>query len=110
MSREKKPDDLARETAAPPPEPLGTRRVATGTVKWWRAAKGHGVFATSATAPWDIWCHFSAVDGAAGFVMLEPGERVSVEYIRLDQESFKYVAERVRRIDHLVASEPDSDA
>ena len=93
----KRPDDIARDTAPIPNEPLGTQRVARGTVKWWRDAKGYGVIATPSTEPWDIWCHFSVVDGD-GFRTLATGEEVEVEYIRLDQESFKYVARRVRRL------------
>jgi len=34
-----------------------------------------------------------------GFRSLEPGQRVDVEYVRMDQESFRYVATRVRRLD-----------
>ena len=98
MTREKRPDEIAREHAPVPTEPMGTARVAIGTVKWWRDAKGYGVIATDSTAPWDIWCHFSVVEGT-GFRTLQTGQDVEVEYIRLDQESFKYVARRVRRID-----------
>jgi len=59
---EKRADDVARELAPEPTEPLGTRRTTTGTVKYWRDAKGHGVIVSEATAPWDIWCHFSAIE------------------------------------------------
>ena len=135
MRREKRPDERAREAAAVPAEPRGTRRTTIGTVKWFRDNKGHGVIATDETAPWDIWFHYSSID-AKGFVRLssgervpieynekgdlllpsgerisgahnlEPsesrtpraGERVEVEYDRADQESFKYVAHRVRRL------------
>ena len=68
-------------------------------MKWWRGAKGYGVIATAATAPWDIWCHYSAVEGD-GFRTLQPGQEAEVEYIRFDQESFKYIARRVRVIAH----------
>jgi len=94
----KRPDDIARESAPMPSEPLGTLDTSRGQVKWWRDAKGYGVIATASTAPWDIWCHFSAIEGE-GFRMLQPGQEVEVEYIRLDQESFKYIARRVRAID-----------
>lgn len=93
----KGPDDIARESAPPPGEPLGTQRKSRGRVKWWRDVKGYGVIATDATAPWDIWCSFSVVEGE-GFRTLQPGQEVEVEYIRLDQESFKYIARRVRSI------------
>jgi cold shock protein len=85
----KRPDDIAREVAPMPTEPLGTEHVSRGTVKWWRDAKGYGAIATDATAPWDIWCHFSAVE-ADGLKTLHPGQEVEVEYFRFDQESFKY--------------------
>ncbi|HYN06377.1 MAG TPA: cold shock domain-containing protein [Vicinamibacterales bacterium] len=47
--------------------------------------------------PWDVWCHFSAIEGD-GFRTLTAGERVEVEYVRANQESFKYLAVRVRRL------------
>lgn len=93
MPREPHPDDLAREAAGEPPEPLYTKAAAEGTVKWWRDAKGYGAIACSATAPWDIWCHFSALE-MSGFRAVAPGDRVWVEYYRANQESFRYVAER----------------
>src|SRR5262245_25750377 len=96
MTREKRPDDLAREAAPEPREPIGTPRAGTGIVKWWRDTKGYGVIACSQTAPWDIWCHFSAIEGE-GFRSLETDESVDVEYHRFDRESFKYVATKVRR-------------
>ena len=92
------PHDLARQAAGAPPEPLGTRASTTGVVKRWRDDKGHGVIAAAATAPWDIWCHFSAVD-TPGFKALAPGQRVHVEYVRADQESFRYVAQRAKPLD-----------
>ena len=94
----KRPDDLARESAGAPPEAIGTRAETTGVVKYWRDNKGYGAIASEATAPWDIWCHFSQID-APGFRSLVAGDRVAVSYRRADQESFRYVAERVRRIE-----------
>jgi CspA family cold shock protein len=98
MDREPPPDVLARQAAAEPSEPLYTMRTAEGTVKRWRDEKGTGVIACAATAPWDIWCHFSALE-MPGYKSLAPGERVEVEYVRANRESFRYVAERVRRLD-----------
>jgi cold shock protein len=100
MDRDPPPDVLARAAAGDPPDPpdpLGTIRTAEGTVTRWRDEKGHGVIASAATAPWDIWCHFSALE-MPGFKALTPGERVEVEYCRADQESFRYVARRVSRL------------
>ena len=136
MMREKRPDEIARESAPEPSEPLGTRLTTVGTVKYWRDDKGHGVISSDATAPWDIWCHFSAIEQTgvvatlrsgervdvtfdengrpflatgepfvgviqgSGFRSLKAGERVDVVYYRANQESFRYVARRVRRVDH----------
>ncbi len=99
MHRPKRPDDLAREAAGVPPQPLGSIATTTGTVKYWREEKGYGVIASDATAPWDIWCHFARIVDMPGFRSLEPGQRVDVEYPRIDQESFRFVATRVRRLD-----------
>jgi cold shock protein len=80
-----------------PSEPLGTEHASRGTVKWWRDEKGYGVIAAAATAPWDIWCHFSAID-TDGYRSLQRGEEVEVEYMRFDQDTFKYIARRVRSV------------
>ena len=96
MDRLKRPDEIAREVAGDPPEPLGTIAVTVGTVKYWRDAKGHGVIASDATAPWDIWCHFGQIDDVTGYRAFEAGQRVEVEYVRVNQESFRYRASRAR--------------
>jgi cold shock CspA family protein len=95
MPREPRPDDLARAAAGEPPDPLGTEADTLGVVKYWRDDKGYGAIASEATAPWDIWCSFSAIE-MKGFKALIPGERVAVHYYRADQESFRYIAQRVR--------------
>jgi cold shock protein len=99
MTIGKRPDKIAREAASQPTEPIGTEDATIGTVKWWRDAKGYGAIATEKTAPWDIWCHFGRIQ-EEGFRSLTPGDRVHVEYVRTDQESFKYVALSVRRLPH----------
>lgn len=99
----KRADKITREGTPPPPEPLGTQSTTRGTAKWWRPEKGYGAIATAKTAPWDIWCHFSHVEGP-GFRELVPGEAVEVDYVRVDQESFKYVASAVRRLSTEVES------
>ena len=98
MARVPRPDDLARAAAGEPTEPLNTTADGVGTVKYWRDDKGYGVIACAATAPWDIWCHFSAID-APGFRALAAGQPVAVHYVRVDQESFRYRALRVRLSD-----------
>jgi cold shock protein len=97
MNIGKRPDKIARESAAPPGEPIGTENATIGKVKWWSDAKGYGAIETDQTGLWDIWCHFGAIVGS-GFRTLEPGETVYVEYVRFDQESFKYIARSVRRL------------
>jgi cold shock protein len=97
MDRLPGPDDVARAAAGEPPDGLYTRAAAEGTVKWWRSEKGTGAIACDATAPWDIWGHFSAIE-MAGFKTLTPGEAVYVEYHRANQDSFRYVADRIVRL------------
>ena len=89
--------DILRDNRPSPSEPIGTLRVSVGTVKWWRDAKGYGVITVKEIAPWDVWCHFSAI-GGEGFRTLIQGEPVEVEYYRADQDSFKFVARSVRRL------------
>ena len=101
----KRPDKVVREAAPVPQEPIGTQDRTTGAVKWWDEMRGYGAIETAKTGPWDIWCHFSHID-ASGYRTLAPGQRVEVEFMRVDQESFKYVAQRVRAID---ASDPGTD-
>lgn len=93
----KRRDKIIRESAPAPLEPIGTARTTRGTVNWWDRARGYGAIASEATAPWDIWCHFSHIEGS-GYRELIPGEPVEVEYVRGDRESFKYVATAVRRL------------
>jgi cold shock CspA family protein len=67
-------------------------------VKFWRIDKGHGAICCDHLDPWDIWFHFSAIDTDSHPRSLAVGERVEVQYMRVDQDSFKYVARRVRRL------------
>ena len=80
MTREKRPDEIARELAPEPTEPLGTRLTTIGRAF---SPTGQQVFGYIQTS---------------GPTFLKAGERVEVVYYRADQESFKYVARRVRRI------------
>jgi CspA family cold shock protein len=93
----KRADKVVRESALPHLEPIGTESTTRGVAKWWESAKGYGAIATEKTAPWDIWCHFSHIQGT-GYRELIPGETVEVDYFRADQDSFKYVASAVRRL------------
>jgi CspA family cold shock protein len=89
--------DVLSQLIPQPSEPLYTQRTSFGIVKFWRDDKGYGVIESADTAPWDIWSHFSAID-ATGFKSLTVGERVEVTYHRANQDSYRYVAERVRRV------------
>lgn len=95
------PTDRLRAEAPEPAEPFGTMRRSRGTVKWWRDAKGYGVISVPEIAPWDIWCHFSALEAglvnAEGIRSLTQGEAVDVEYYRASQDSFRYAARSVQR-------------
>ena len=89
--------DVLSQLIPEPSEPLYTRRTSIGIVKFWRDDKGYGVIEAVDTAPWDIWSSFSAIE-AIGFKSLTVGERVEVTYHRANQESYRYVADRVRRV------------
>jgi cold shock CspA family protein len=89
--------DVLSQLIPEPSEPPGTQRTSIGIVKMWRDDKGYGVIESTDTAPWDIWSHFAAIEGT-GFKSLTVGERVEVTYYRAKQESYRYVAERVRRL------------
>jgi len=89
--------DVLSQFIPEPSEPLYTQRTSIGIVKFWRDDKGYGVIEAVDTAPWDIWSSFSAIE-AAGFKSLTVGERVEVTYHRANQDSYRYIAERVRRL------------
>jgi len=94
---ERRADEIVRENSPSPPEAFGTPGSAMGIVKWWSNAKGYGAIAVDKLAPWDVWCHFSHIQ-AEGYRSLTAGELVEVEYYRVDQDSFKFVARLVRRV------------
>ena len=96
MDKGKRPEKVRREAASDPTEPLGTLATAQGVVKWWRNGKGYGAIGCDHLDPWDIWCHFSNIEDTGRFRALNPGDRVEVEYMRVNRESFKYVARLVR--------------
>lgn len=88
--------DVLGQLIPDPPEPMGTQRTSIGLVRLWRDDKGYGVIESADTAPWDIWAHFSFIEGT-GFKTLTVGEQVEVTYHRAKQDSYRYVAIRVRR-------------
>jgi len=96
LDKGKRPDKLVRENSPVPHDLIGSEGAGTGIVKWWSNAKGYGAIGVEALTPWDVWCHFSNIEGD-GYRSLVPGEAVEVVYVRKDQESFKYIARVVRR-------------
>jgi len=95
VNRRLRMEEIDYLSLPPPEERLGTRHSGFGIVKWYKDEKGYGCISCEATKPWDIWCHFSAIEGT-GFRSLQQGQRVRVNYVRADQDSFRYVATRVR--------------
>jgi len=45
-----------------------------GTVKWFNAGKGYGFISRDAGA--DVFVHYSAIEGEAGFRSLDEGQQV----------------------------------
>ncbi|AHH20669.1 putative cold shock protein [Nocardia nova SH22a] len=73
--------------------------MAIGTVKFFRSDKGWGAVSCSELPDGrDAWVHYSAIEGD-GFRELVEGERVEFEYEAAEQDSFRFRATRVRRID-----------
>jgi cold shock protein len=72
--------------------------MAIGTVKFFRPEKGWGAI-TSADLPdgCDAFVHYSAIDGE-GFRYLDEGDRVSFDYERAQQDSFRFRATCVRKL------------
>ena len=91
--------DVLAQIIPEPSEPLGTLRTSIGIVKMWRDSKGYGVIECADIAPWDIWSHFAALE-MPGFKTLTIGEQVEVTYYRARQESYRYIAKRVRLFAH----------
>jgi CspA family cold shock protein len=72
--------------------------MARGVVKFFRPEKGWGAIA-SAELPdgYDAWVHFSVID-APGYRDLVKGDEVEFEYEPAQQDSFRFVATRVKTI------------
>ncbi len=49
----------------------------TGTVKWFNGTKGYGFIAPDDGSK-DVFVHYSAIQGQAGFRNLEEGDRVEM--------------------------------
>ncbi len=72
--------------------------MAEGTVKFWKSEKGWGAIQTPELPDGrDVFAHFSAIE-AEGFRELEQGDRVEFDYEPAVQDSFRFVATRVRKL------------
>jgi CspA family cold shock protein len=65
----------------------------TGTVKWFNGSKGYGFIARDGGE--DVFVHYSAIEGQAGFRNLEEGDRVE---FAIEQGQKGPAAAEVRRI------------
>lgn len=52
--------------------------MAQGVVKWFNGEKGFGFIAQDGGGP-DVFVHYSAIQGAGGYKVLEEGNRVEFE-------------------------------
>jgi CspA family cold shock protein len=78
-------------------EPLdlpGTKLTGHGVVKKFSPQLGWGSI-KSADSPWEIWVHFSAIEGD-GYRQLKKGQAVTVDFERANQDGYKYAATKVR--------------
>src|SRR6266487_5464098 len=72
--------------------------MALGTVKFFKPEKGYGAI-TSPELPdgFDAWVHFSAIE-MDGYRSLDAGDQVEFDYESAQQDSFRFVATRVRKL------------
>ncbi|QUQ67409.1 cold-shock protein [Kutzneria sp. CA-103260] len=72
--------------------------MAHGTVKFFKREKGWGAISSPDLPPGlDAFVHFSAIE-AEGLRALDPGDRVEFDYVPAQQDSFRFVATRVRKV------------
>ena len=72
--------------------------MAYGTVKFFKPEKGWGAISSPDLPPdLDAFVHFSDIE-ADGYRALEAGDRVEFDYRPANQDSFRFVATRVRKI------------
>lgn len=70
--------------------------MSTGVVKYWKHEKGHGAISSDDLPDGqDAWLHFSALIGDRT-VELWAGQRVTCDFVELQQDSFRYVARNVK--------------
>ncbi|MCU1626401.1 MAG: DNA-binding protein [Pseudonocardia sp.] len=69
-----------------------------GTVKFFKTERGWGAISSpDLPANHDAFIHFSVIE-AEGFRSFEEGDRVEFDYVPAQQDSFRYVATRARKI------------
>lgn len=72
--------------------------MATGVVKFFKVEKGWGAISSPELPEGlDAFVHFSAIE-AEGFRVFEQDDRVEFDYVPAQQDSFRFVATRARRI------------
>ena len=72
------------------------RFTTTARVRRFTNEKGWGVLDASAdTAPGGIWFYWSALE-VPGYKRISPGQMVEADVVESNQDSYNYVAERVR--------------
>jgi CspA family cold shock protein len=72
--------------------------MARGTVKFYKAEKGWGAISSPDLPPGlDAFAHFSAIE-AEGYRELQQGDEVEFDYEPAVQDSFRFVATRVRKL------------
>jgi CspA family cold shock protein len=72
--------------------------MALGIVKFFKPDKGYGAITSSALPDGlDAWVHFSAIE-MDGYRYLQAGDRVEFDYEPAQQDSFHFVATRVRKL------------
>lgn len=73
--------------------------MAVGVVKFFKAEKGWGAISSPELPEGlDAFVHYSAIE-AEGFRAFEAGDRVEFDYRPAQQDSFRFVATRARRIE-----------
>jgi CspA family cold shock protein len=72
--------------------------MARGKVKFYKPDKGYGAIASPDLPDgFDAWVHFSAIE-MDGFRFLDAGDLVEFDYEPAHQDSFRFVATRVRKL------------
>lgn len=72
--------------------------MASGVVKFFKAEKGWGAISSPELPQGlDAFVHFSVIE-AEGYRALDAGDRVELDYEPAQQDSFRFIATRARRL------------